>query len=269
MLALSQGTLYYNTNLGAVAALRPRDGTVKWIACYPATPAADDPDRDDRYLFRDSNPCLVDRDMVFAAPADSDRLFAMDAAGGDLIWAGQPGRVAGVLHLLGVGADNLIASGDHLIWLEAYSGRCVGQFPQPILHAHGQAPPSPRGYGRGLLAGNRVYWPTREEICVFEQQTRKTPEGWSPVGVRRIDLTHRGATGGNLVMADDVLLIASADRLYAFNEYGRRATSGARRRARDDSQEASDDGEPPGVAGLPARPRVAPRPQEKLAHARR
>ena len=36
----------------------------------------------------------------------------------------------------------------------------------------------------------------------------------------QIDLVSRHAAGGNLVMVGDILLIASGDHLYAFNESG-------------------------------------------------
>ena len=78
--------------------------------------------------------------------------------------------------------------------------------------------PSPRGFGRGTIAGNRVWWPTREAIYVFEARPAKTDFGWQPKLVREIPLTSLGVTGGNLVMADDVLLIAGSDKLVALGK---------------------------------------------------
>ena len=74
--------------------------------------------------------------------------------------------------------------------------------------------PQPRGFGRGVLAGSEVYWPTRERIYVFDQGSGRQ--------VRQpIELAALGVQGGNLVIHDGVLLIASADELVAFNATGR------------------------------------------------
>jgi hypothetical protein len=111
-----------------------------------------------------------------------------------------------VLHLLGVAAGNLIASGRRLYWLDARTGRQQAVFP-------GQDERSLRGFGRGVLAGDVVYWPTREQILVMDQaglRPRRQP----------IDLRALGLTGGNLVVADGVLLVAGEDRLAAFDETG-------------------------------------------------
>ncbi len=219
LLAISEGTIYCNTNLGVVTALSARDGTIKWITRYPRAPfRSPDPDRDDLHFFRDLNPCLVHKGIVIVAPSDCDRIFALDAATGQFLWESG---VTGVVHLLGVGADNLLVSGDYLYWLDVHTGQLVGQFPPPGQNVRGYTRANPPGYGRGVLAGDVVYWPTREYIHVFRQETVRNETGWMPVKVGQIELTQRGAGGGNLLIADGILLIATADRLFAFNEFGR------------------------------------------------
>jgi hypothetical protein len=62
------------------------------------------------------------------------------------------------------------------------------------------------------LAEDVVYWPTREEILVVEQTTGRLQN--------RFNLKHRtGQSGGNLAIADGLLLIAQPDRLVVFTEY--------------------------------------------------
>ncbi len=74
--------------------------------------------------------------------------------------------------------------------------------------------PRPRGFGRGVLAGSEIYWPTRERIYVFDQGSGRQ--------VRQpIELAALGVQGGNLVIHDGVMLVASADELVAFNATGR------------------------------------------------
>jgi hypothetical protein len=90
----------------------------------------------------------------------------------------------------------------------------VGQFPAPRDVARGHALPRPRGFGRGVLAGREVYWPTRERIYVFDQGAGRQ--------VRQpIELAAMGVQGGNLVIHEGVMLVASAGELVAFNATGR------------------------------------------------
>lgn len=208
LLSLDAGILYCNTNLGAVAALRADDGEVEWIVRYPRAPLdSGDPDRSRRHWYRDLTPCLVHKDLVIVAPADCDRIFALDAAHGMLVWSTAPQQAVDAVHLLGVGRGQLLASGDRLYWIDVRHGQITASFPGPVEDPL-------RGYGRGLLAGDEVYWPTRDKIYVFTQE-----------GLRQtrapIDLGVLGLTGGNLVLAGDVLLVAAANQLTAFNAFGR------------------------------------------------
>jgi outer membrane protein assembly factor BamB len=221
LLTLSEGTLYYNSNLGAVAAIRASDGMVRWLVTYPRSHnESTDGFRNQLHRFRDLTPCLLDNDIAIVAPRDSDRIFALDAISGSFLWSTPPELGADIVHLLGVANGRLIASGESLYWIDLLTGRMQGRFPGTFTAMAGHARPTPRGYGRGLLAGGQVYWPTHDAIYVFDQQTVKTDFAWQPQRLRRIELAARGATGGNLLLHDGVLLIAGADNLYAFNESG-------------------------------------------------
>ena len=65
---------------------------------------------------------------------------------------------------------------------------------------------------------NEVWWPTREVLYVFDARPIQTDFGWQPRLLRQIPLVPRGATGGNLVLADGILLIATGDKLIAYGE---------------------------------------------------
>ena len=70
-----------------------------------------------------------------------------------------------------------------------------------------------------MLAGNQVFWPTYEYIYIFQQSSHQQ--------VRQpIELSSLGLTGGNLVIDQDTLLIAGADRLTALNRWGSNAATG-------------------------------------------
>lgn len=220
LLSLKERTLYCNTHLGVVAALRAADGQPLWLTQYPRVrPRDNDPDRNTLHFFRDLTPCLLHNDLLIAAPADCDRIFTLDANTGLVIWSSRAEQAADAIHLLGVGNGQLIASGECLYWFDLYTGRLNAQFPGPQKLTPGLARPAPRGYGRGILAGDQVYWPTHDAILIFEQRPTATELGPQPTLVRKIELISRGATGGNLVLARNTLLIA-ADRLFAWDVYG-------------------------------------------------
>ncbi len=211
LLALDEGILYHNTNLGVVAAVRARDGQVQWITRYPQIRADESPaDGAPPSRAGDPTPCLIHQGLVLAAPSDSDRVFALDAATGLLLWETEPEAASDVRYLLGVGGGNLIASGRRLYWIDAETGTIAARFPAGVDQALS-------GHGRGILAGGQVYWPTRDRIYVFDQggprQTRQP-----------IDLAPLGLTGGNLLIARDTLLIAAADRLSALHVSGAQVT---------------------------------------------
>ncbi len=207
LLTLDQGTLYVNTNLGAVAAVDADDGQLRWLVRYPRAPlTSQDIDRTGRYLLRDLNPCLVDRGMVFTAPSDCDRIFALDAATGMLLWQTTAGHAEDAVHLLGANATHLLASGDRIYWIDRFTGNVHGRFPERVETGM-------RGYGRGVMVGRELLWPTRDRIYVLAQD--------GPRSVRQpIELAPIGMTGGNLVPAGDILLVAGADRLAAYNPWG-------------------------------------------------
>lgn len=199
LLTLDGDTLYYNTNLGAIAALAARDGRLKWATLYPRDRHGD--------LFkmpahwsRDLNPCLFDRGRLLVAPADSQRIFALEADTGQILWQTGP-EVEDVVHLLGIAGDSLVASGHRLYWI-GLDGPDRGK----VKHVWPDAAER-MGFGRGVLAGGLVWWPTRESIYLFDQATARLK--------RQIPLAPRGLKGGNLLVAGDRLLIATGDELIA------------------------------------------------------
>jgi outer membrane protein assembly factor BamB len=153
---------------------------------------------------------VLHKGLVLTAPSDCDRVFALDAVTGQKIWDTPPGTGADIQYLLGVGSGNLIASGSRLVWIDVQTGEIKARFPTQFDAAL-------RGYGRGILAGNQVYWPTRDQICVFDQR--------GPQQTRQpLELAPLGLTGGNLVISREILLIAGPGQLSAFNTFGPQMT---------------------------------------------
>lgn len=205
LLTLHGETLYYNTNLGAVAALSRHEGHLRWVALYPRN-ARGDLLNPPPYLSRDLNPCVYHRGQLLVAPADTPRIFALDASTGQILW--QSGtQTEGIVHLLGVANRRLIACGKKIYWIGV--GRDNGG---RIEHLWPDGPEDP-GYGRGVLAGSSVWWCLRETALEFDQK--------SGALLQSIPLQPRGVTGGNLVVAGGRLLIATPWELVLLSTRGR------------------------------------------------
>jgi hypothetical protein len=225
--------LYYNTNLGAVAALSIPDGEVKWITRYPRVTRRRDEQRQDARFLRDLNPCVFHKGIMLTFPTDGNQIFALDAMSGQFLWATPEESTPDVAHLLGVADDNLIVSGAYLYWLNVNSGRFLAQFPENASFSEGKALPDLHGAGRGVLVGDAIYWPTQTatdaasethqmQIQVLRQRLTRTERAWQAERLREIDLAPRvpgvPLDGANLVISDGVLLLATPQHLIAFGE---------------------------------------------------
>jgi outer membrane protein assembly factor BamB len=204
LLTLDSGAIYYNTNLGAVAAVRADDGQTLWVSLYPRSrrgtlvkPAP--------HWRRELNPCLLRNGTLFVAPADSPCVFAFDAATGIMLW--QSGaELDDATGLLGATDRWLIAGGRRLFWI-SLRDEDRGQ----VKHVWPTGAERP-GYGRGILAGENVYWPTRESLYVFDQETAEP--------LKKIDLAARWAIGGNVLVVDGKLLLATERELISLGTQG-------------------------------------------------
>jgi outer membrane protein assembly factor BamB/tetratricopeptide (TPR) repeat protein len=204
LLTLEGPFLYYQTNLGAVVSLDAETGAVRWVANYPRQDSA----RAGQGSDRDLNPAVVHEGLVIVAPSDASSIFAFDSDSGRLVWRTEPiADEVKLSHLLGVAKGRLVATGDRVLLFDVKTGKLVSTWPDS-----GKAP---EGYGRGLLAGSRIYWPTRNEIQVLDQRTGLLAD--RPIRLMEVYRT----TGGNLVAADGYLIVAQSDGLVVFCQNSR------------------------------------------------
>ena len=202
--------IFLSTGTGAIAALEAEGGTLRWIVTYESNL----PDTASSGRSRSPvSPCLFADNVVVAAPADFDGLMAIESHSGTTLWRRSlPG---GVDQILGCKNGVLIVSGEGLWGVALTTGR--------VLWHVGFKDPSSFGFGRGILAGDVVYWPTREEILVVEQATGRLR--------RRIPLLARdGEGGGNLLLAGDHLIVVQPQRITVYGPNG-----GLRPRAKSSS----------------------------------
>ena len=205
LLTYLSGHIYVNTNLGSVASINATNGTLDWVFTYDRSIVTKKGNfssvTDDT---RDPTPCLVEQDIVLAAPSDTSLLFALHAGTGTPVW--KTDLLSDVEHLLGVVQNQLIVSGRRLYSININTGELSWHFPD-------SNDPSSRGYGRGIISNGLIYWPLREEIRVFHPQSGRQP--------LRLPLKIHGETGGHLMVADGFLVIVQSDEIVVFSHYGR------------------------------------------------
>jgi outer membrane protein assembly factor BamB len=202
LLTLAGDRIYFNTNLGLVAALDTHDGRISWIRQYERRTS-------EPYLHgqseplpfqRNPSPCLLHQGLVVVAPADTPSIFALDADTGQMIWSTD--KLPDALHLLGVVRQNLMVGGHRLSAIDIRTGKI--KFTWPESQTAGI-----RGMGRGLVAGDEIFWPTRNEIYVIHGVT----------GARSRTPIRLGAIsdgGANLAAANGRLLVAGHDKIMVF-----------------------------------------------------
>src|SRR3712207_3072290 len=81
LLTYDRGVLYFNTNMGAIAAIAADDGEVLWISRYPRASGVQ-LNRSSSHYYRDLNPCVYHEGRLYVAPSDSVRIYAFDASTG-------------------------------------------------------------------------------------------------------------------------------------------------------------------------------------------
>jgi outer membrane protein assembly factor BamB/tetratricopeptide (TPR) repeat protein len=204
LLTLDGPTLYYQTNLGAVLAVEAETGATLWVATYPRQ----EPSRLGNSSERDLNPAVVHDGRVIVAPSDADAIFAFDAASGRLLWKSDPiADDVKLSHVLGVAKDRLVATGNRVLLFDVKTGK--------LVHAWPDSGKSLEGFGRGLLAGDFIYWPTKSEIQILDQRTALRAE--PPI---KLEETYH-TRGGNLVAGDGYLIVAQADGMVVFCQNSR------------------------------------------------
>ena len=206
LLSLDGPALYYQTNLGAVVALEAETGATLWVATYPRrnpialamAPAATRFEPGGRARgpgFRRSQRCRLDlRVRRRQRPlALEDRPASPMTSSSPTCWAWPR---AGW-------------SPPAIACCSSTSRPASSTMPGPIRAR------SLEGYGRGLLAGDLIYWPTANEIQVLDQRTASRAE--PPIKLQETYHTN----GGNLVAGDGYLIVAQADGLVVFCQNSR------------------------------------------------
>jgi len=209
------GTVYYSTNLGAVAALDAATGAIRWVQRYPSFHGQLRQAVLERSRRWANNPPVVDRGWVFFAPQDASSAFAIEATNGTIAWSAPRD---GARYLVGVDGSRLFLVGPTVCALDEATGRRL--WASPLPH-----PPA----GRPALAPGRLYVPTSREIVALQ-----TADGAQTT----CRLWQGGESPGNLTLAEGKLLVASGDRVRVYEDWAT-AEAGWQERAKAQPKDLS------------------------------
>ncbi len=210
LLSLAGDTLYLNTNLGAIAAVSARDGQIRWLRTYSRAADTLSVQTMQNMMLgavplqsaATEAPCMIERGRVVVKPTDSREVLCLDAASGALLWKStQPKE----LRLLGVARGSVALSGDFLLSLDLETGHSRFQWPD-TQHA------GLRGYGQGCLAGDEVFWPTRNTIYAFDLSRGELSRP-------PIDISALTSEGANLAAAHGCLIVAGTKEMNVWAPY--------------------------------------------------
>jgi outer membrane protein assembly factor BamB len=200
LLTRAGGRIIYCSHSGVVVALEADTGRRSWAARYPTRGRLTD---DARPSPRDLAPAIYAGSRLFIAPLDYDRILCLDADSGKLLWESDPLEA---VHLLGVtGGKLILTTRDGIRALTIDNGKSRRDWMQPGDGS--QLAP----FGRGLLAGGWVYWPTTAGLRVLEQETGElVDDPAAPFNITANEIR------GNLAAANGCLIIADNERLTAY-----------------------------------------------------
>jgi outer membrane protein assembly factor BamB len=209
LVTLAGSKIIYAPESGVIVALEASTGKRAWGRRYASRGLqTENGDSSPRGL----SPVVYDSGRVFAAPADFDGVLCLDALTGEKVWERKGIEV---VHMLGVAKGKLILTNAVMkSWpagiraLDAETGADIRRWIQPSdgtnLHS----------YGRGILAGDSVFWPIVRpgqdgpSMLILNQE-----DGGQP----NVDLSQFWQVRpGNMALGDGCLAVADDENLYVY-----------------------------------------------------
>ncbi|AMV24506.1 outer membrane biogenesis protein BamB [Gemmata sp. SH-PL17] len=204
LLTLAGRHLVFCSNSGAVVAVDSHTGQRSWAYRYPRA-------RKSASASSDPSPAVAFDGRVFVAPADGERVYALDARTGQLVWESGPTEGA---RIVGVARGRLIVSVSgplrSLRALALDTGSHRREDGGWVLGGSGTLP-----YGQGFVTDDIIVWPSHHGLYFLQPEGGLLPPGrpnpW------QAPLPHFLARYfGNLAYADGVLVVVTPTQVWFY-----------------------------------------------------
>lgn len=197
--SVTEDSVYYCTNHGAIAALDRKTGRIRWTQRYrqlQVMPTRSVYVQKNRLEWVNSPPVFARGTVVFT-PTDSHFLYALDAQTGQLRWDRARGQDLRTIY--GVKDGTLVLGGERVELCDLLTGRPASPPMADEL----------RGSGRGVIARDGIYVPGQDKLRKLnwdgtwdESSSRRWPGGVQD--------------GGNLVVVDGAVVLATQESVQVF-----------------------------------------------------
>lgn len=211
LLTQGNGLIYAATHQGAVAALNPVTGSIRWLALYPTGAPVNQ-----QMFTRPPSAPVLHRGRLYVLPMDADRLLVYDAMDGTAMPSPKITRTANLLggnragsdwklyeRLLGVVEDHLVLMGKgQALIVDVAADRTYDMYNTSTVST-----------GAGAVEGSFIYVPIQDEggakLAVFESVSWKYrySEPWDDP-----------KENGNVVHAGPYLLVQGRERLAVYTD---------------------------------------------------
>ncbi|MBX9579661.1 MAG: PQQ-binding-like beta-propeller repeat protein, partial [Gemmataceae bacterium] len=208
LLTLAGRYVVFCSNTGAVVAVDAATGRRAWAFLYPRTTRRSESARPD------PSPAVAADGRVFVAPADADRVFALDAETGKLLWESERAEGAAIV---GVTRGRVIVTTTGPVrGIRALSVR-TGSYRRPDGWVQAGTGGDWLGYGRGFVTDRAVVWPSRSRYGLYFLD----PETGEPIPTAPPIRGPRNGLFGNVAYADGVLVVVTPTEVWGFVAEGK------------------------------------------------
>ncbi|BBM87887.1 outer membrane protein assembly factor BamB family protein [Candidatus Uabimicrobium amorphum] len=201
-IAISNGKIYYLTNLGGVACLDPENGRLSWVHIYDRIPVRKPTRALFHTIYRDIgwylSPIVTWGKYIYVAPLDANFLYCLDAWNGKRIW--RIPRSHQHRYVLGMYDGNLIVGGqNNVTLLDGKTGKTKKYF--SILRD--------KVVGFGSIVSNKLYCPGLFYLYTVDLKAQTVQKTSWP----------RLSSPGHLVAANGLVATVSETRICAYFDF--------------------------------------------------
>ncbi len=200
MAAVDGDTVYVCTNLGTIAAVAARTGSVRWLRTYDRTSTADaQPWGGQSQMISPwgYNPVMLHDSQLLILPTDASHLFVYDARTGHLLHRVPREEMLGVQSVFGIKDGLLCSAGDKVGCYDLVAGK---------IRWSTDLPESSSIYGRGMWVDNELMVPTTVGVSRFDVST----------GARRDTILEKNLRMGNILALTDEVYVAGPWQVSAY-----------------------------------------------------